>query len=108
MPLSISGISSALTGLVGPRSGSSGDTGADAASPSAVGADFGSALKQAIGALGDLSAKADNSTLKLATGQPVDIHEVMLNTDQASLGFSLALQVRNKLVDAYQEIMRMS
>ena len=46
--------------------------------------------------------------MKLATGQPVDIHEVMLNTEQASLGFSMALQVRNKLIDAYQEVMRMS
>jgi flagellar hook-basal body complex protein FliE len=32
----------------------------------------------------------------------------MLNTEQASLGFSMALQVRNKLIDAYQEVMRMS
>ena len=46
--------------------------------------------------------------MKLAAGEPIDIHEVMLNTEQASLGFSMALQVRNKLVDAYQEIMRMS
>jgi flagellar hook-basal body complex protein FliE len=32
----------------------------------------------------------------------------MLNTDQASLGFSMAVQARNKLVDAYAEVMRMS
>jgi flagellar hook-basal body complex protein FliE len=54
----------------------------------AAGTDFGSALKDA--------------------GEPIDVHEVMLNTEQASLGFSMALQVRNKLVDAYQEVMRMS
>src|SRR5689334_7179349 len=72
------------------------------------GADFGSALKQAVGALDQLGAKADASSLSLAKGDPVDIHEVMLNTEQASLGFSLAMQVRNKLVDAYQEVMRMS
>src|SRR5260370_37183054 len=72
------------------------------------GADFGSALKQAVGALGELSGKADASSLALAKGEPIDIHEVMLNTEQASLGFSMALQVRNKLIDAYQEVMRMS
>ena len=44
----------------------------------------------------------------MAKGDPIDIHEVMLNTEQASLGFSMALQVRNKLIDAYQEVMRMS
>jgi flagellar hook-basal body complex protein FliE len=74
----------------------------------AAGADFGSALKQAVGALDQLSTKADSSSLALAKGDPIDIHEVMLNNEQASLGFSMALQVRNKLTDAYQEVMRMS
>jgi flagellar hook-basal body complex protein FliE len=78
------------------------------ATPSAGGADFGSALKGAIGALGQLGAQADASSLALAKGEPIDLHEVMLNTEQASLGFSMALQVRNKLVDAYTEVMRMS
>jgi flagellar hook-basal body complex protein FliE len=73
-----------------------------------AGADFGSALNQAIGSLEQLGAKADASSLALAKGEPIDIHEVMLNTEQASLGFSMAVQVRNKLVDAYQEVMRMS
>jgi flagellar hook-basal body complex protein FliE len=73
-----------------------------------AGADFGSALKQAVGALDQLGQKADASSLSLAKGEPIDVHEVMLNTEQASLGFSMALQVRNKLVDAYQEVMRMS
>jgi flagellar hook-basal body complex protein FliE len=80
--------------------------GGGAATPG--GPDFGSALKDAVGALGQLGAKADASSLSLAKGNPIDIHEVMLNTEQASLGFSMALQVRNKLVDAYQEVMRMS
>ena len=78
------------------------------ATPQAGGADFGSALKDAVGALGQLGAQADASSLSLAKGNPVDLHEVMLNTEQASLGFSMALQVRNKLVDAYTEVMRMS
>jgi flagellar hook-basal body complex protein FliE len=82
--------------------------GSGAAPSAAGGADFGSSLKQAVGALGQLGAQADASSLSLAKGEPIDIHEVMLNTEQASLGFSMALQVRNKLVDAYTEVMRMS
>ncbi len=74
----------------------------------ATGAGFGDALKDAVHALGDLGAQADASTLQLATGEAVDVHDVMLQVEQASLGFQVALQVRNKLVDAYQEIMRMS
>jgi flagellar hook-basal body complex protein FliE len=98
MPISIGGTSP----LTPPLPSSGGGAGKPA------GADFGSALKQAVGALGELSAKADASSLSMAKGEPIDIHEVMLNTEQASLGFSLALQVRNKLIDAYQEVMRMS
>ena len=98
MPISIGGLSPLSPTL--PSSGG--------ASAKPAGADFGSALKQAVGALGELSGKADASSLAMAKGDPIDIHEVMLNTEQASLGFSMALQVRNKLVDAYQEVMRMS
>ena len=83
-------------------------SGAIGATPAAGGADFGSALKNAVGALGQLGAQADASSLSLAKGDPIDLHEVMLNTEQASLGFSMALQVRNKLMDAYTEVMRMS
>lgn len=97
----ISSISSGLSPLA-PKSPSS--TGSSAA----PGADFGSALKQAVGSLQQLGSQADSSSLALAKGDPIDIHEVMLANEQASLGFSMALQVRNKLVDAYSEIMRMS
>src|SRR5579872_2043462 len=72
------------------------------------GADFGSSLNQAIGALQQLGNQADASSLALAQGDPIDIHEVMIQNEQASLGFSMALQVRNKLLDAYTEVMRMS
>jgi flagellar hook-basal body complex protein FliE len=98
-------IPSTLNGILSPRPPTGGNSTQPQAAP---GADFGSMLKDAIGSLSSLGAKADESSLKLATGQPVDIHEVMLNTEQASLGFQVALQVRNKLVDAYSEIMRMS
>jgi flagellar hook-basal body complex protein FliE len=81
-------------------------SGSAAAKP--AGADFGSALKQAVGALNQLGSQADTSSLALAKGDPIDIHEVMLNAEQAGLGFSLAVQVRNKLIDAYTEVMRMS
>ncbi len=98
MPMNVGSALSALKPTLPSQSG--------AAKP--AGSDFGDALKQAVSSLGQLGQQADASSMKLAAGQPIDIHEVMLNTEQASLGFSMALQVRNKLVDAYQEIMRMS
>src|SRR5258708_22318356 len=98
MPISIGGLSP-----LKPTFPSS-----DGTSSKPPGADFGSALKQAVGALGELSGKADASSLALAKGEPIDIHEVMLDTEHASLGFSMALQVRNKLSDAYHEVIPMS
>jgi flagellar hook-basal body complex protein FliE len=97
---------SSIGGGLSPLSPKLPTLGGGAANPAGV--DFGSALKEAVGALNQLGAKADSSSLALAKGDPIDIHEVMLNNEQASLGFSMALQVRNKLVDAYTEVMRMS
>lgn len=68
---------------------------------------FGKALTEAIGSLDKLQQEADASGLQLASGEPVELHEVMLAQERASLSFELAVQVRNKLVEAYQDIMRM-
>ncbi len=47
------------------------------------------------------------ATVQLAAGEPVQLHDEMIAQDQAALGFQLAVQVRNKLVEAYQDVMRM-
>ncbi len=64
-------------------------------------------LSDAVGSLNKMEAEADSSTAKLAAGEPVELHEVLLATERASLAFQLAMQVRNKIIDAYQEVMRM-
>jgi flagellar hook-basal body complex protein FliE len=69
--------------------------------------DFGKALAEALEGLSRLQQEADARALQLAAGEPVELHEVMLAQDRASLGLQLAVQVRNKLVEAYQEIMRL-
>jgi flagellar hook-basal body complex protein FliE len=96
-----SGIAPLTPTLPGVTPGNSG-------SAQPVGGDFGSMLKQAVSSLQELGQHADASSLALAKGDPIDIHEVMLANEQASLGFSMAVQVRNKLVDAYSEVMRMN
>ena len=68
---------------------------------------FGKALTDAIGSLDKLQQEADAGSVQLAAGEPVELHDVMLSQERASLSFELAVQVRNKLVEAYQEIMRM-
>jgi len=69
-------------------------------------APFADVLQNAMQHLEGLQANADGAMALLASGQPVELHEVMLATEQASLGFRLALQVRTKIIEAYQEIMR--
>lgn len=67
---------------------------------------FGDVLNRAMKQLEGLQANADAATLQLVSGQPVEIHEAMLAMEEASLGLQLAVQVRNKVMEAYQEIMR--
>lgn len=68
---------------------------------------FGKALTSAIEGLNQVQNEADDKSVQLAAGNPIDLHEVMLARETASLDFQLALQVRNKLVEAYQDVMRM-
>ena len=50
---------------------------------------------------------ADRKIETFATGQPMDIHEVVIATEKADISLNLLIQIRNKLLDGYQEIMRM-
>src|SRR5215207_3161336 len=73
----------------------------------AAGGGFGQALTNAISGLNQSQNAADDASVRMAAGDPIDLHEVMLARETASLHFQLAVQVRNKLVEAYQDVMRM-
>ena len=68
---------------------------------------FGKALMSAVEGLDSVQKAADDKAMELATGEPVDLHDVMISRETASLHMQLALQVRNKLVEAYQDVMRL-
>lgn len=57
--------------------------------------------------LSDVSGTADAALTDLALGGETDIHDVVLAVEMESITFDLAVQIRNRLVDAYQEIFRM-
>jgi flagellar hook-basal body complex protein FliE len=81
------------------------------AKPAATGAggdSFAGALGSALGKLESGQAQATQASQDLATGKATDVSSVVMSVERASLELQLASQVRNKLVDAYQEIMRMS
>ncbi len=64
-------------------------------------------LTNAISSLNQTQNTASSDSVALATGQASDVTQVVTDVEKANLEMQLAVQVRNKAVDAYQEIMRM-
>jgi flagellar hook-basal body complex protein FliE len=64
-------------------------------------------LKQGIAEVNEGSKTADRLTTEVATGKDQNLHEAMLAMTQTELSFNFLVQVRNKALEAYQEIMRM-
>jgi flagellar hook-basal body complex protein FliE len=71
------------------------------------GADFSAWLSQQVDVLNRQLIDSDNQLRGLAVGEIENLHQVMMSLEKAKLSFELALQVRNKLLEAYQDIMRM-
>ena len=68
---------------------------------------FGEILKSHLAEVNHLQTSADASAQNLASGQDKDIHNTMIAMEKADVAFQLTMQVRNKVLEAYQEIMRM-
>jgi flagellar hook-basal body complex protein FliE len=71
------------------------------------GGTFGDMLKNAISTVNDVQKQSDVEIQKLMTGETQDLHTTMIAVQKADLSFQMMMQVRNKIVQAYQEIMRM-
>lgn len=68
---------------------------------------FAAFLKNNLNKVNDLQKEADALTKKMIAGDDVDLHQVMIATEKAEIAMQLTLQIRNKLVEAYQELNRM-
>jgi flagellar hook-basal body complex protein FliE len=68
---------------------------------------FSQTLQNALQAVNTSQTRASDLTSAYETGQTQDVAKVMLARQEASVGFEATLQVRNKLLNAYQEIMKM-
>ena len=76
--------------------------------PAAVNADFGQALKAALDQVNGAQLDAAKATESFDLNEPsANLHDVMMSLQKASLSFQTMVQVRNRLVSAYQEIMNM-
>jgi len=83
------------------------ETPAPAAAPATRGASFANVLQDSLKQVNTLQGEADRAIESLATGGPATLHDTMLAVEKAELSFKLMMQVRNKIVEAYQEILRM-
>lgn len=71
-----------------------------------AGIDFGRLLQTAVNEVAESQRIADQTINEFVTGGDIDVHEVVIAAEQASLTLSLAIQVRNKAVEAFQELLR--
>ena len=68
---------------------------------------FGSFLSDAIARVDQVQQGSQNAVQKFLSGEDEEVHKVALAAQEAELNFDLCMQIRNKVVSAYQEVMRM-
>jgi flagellar hook-basal body complex protein FliE len=93
----VSGVSAAGTTSAAGAAGSTGTAGAS----------FSNALGEGLDSLQSTQATADNLSVQAATGTLTNAHDLMIATTQAQLATQLTVALRNKAVDAFNEVMRM-
>jgi flagellar hook-basal body complex protein FliE len=77
------------------------------ATPHTAAPGFANWVQQEVSSLNTQLVTAEQGVQKLATGTAENLHEVMLQLEQARLAMQVAAQVRSKVVEAYQDVMRM-
>jgi flagellar hook-basal body complex protein FliE len=104
-----------MSQIYGPTSGIApisdvaqvGSPGSAATAGTAGASGFMDSLKSAIGKVNDTQMEAGRAVDALMTGDTQDLHRTMVALQQADVSFQLMMQIRNKLVSAYEEIQRM-
>ena len=92
------------SGVVGPQQNVLRPGVADKVEP---GQDFKSLLMKSINEVNRLQTEADEATVNLATGESDNVAEVFTAVKKAELAFQTLMQIRNKLMDAYDEVKQM-
>jgi flagellar hook-basal body complex protein FliE len=76
------------------------------AAPAAPQGGFGAAMLRELSGVNQDLLRADAETRALAAGQVDNLHQVMIHLEETRLEFQLLVQVRNRVLEAYQEVMR--
>jgi flagellar hook-basal body complex protein FliE len=89
-PVQENGLPGKMTGVGTPKAGPS----------------FKDTLSSFLQDVNGLQNKADESIRKMASGEINDVHQVMESVEEANTAFNMMMEIRNKVMDAYQEVMR--
>jgi flagellar hook-basal body complex protein FliE len=105
----LNSVVTAMPGLVGGARTPSlaPDLALDATGSASGSAPFADLLTDAVGQVNQLESQAHAAVDGLMTGSGVDVHQAMIATEKADMAFELALAVRNKAVQAYQQVIGM-
>ena len=92
---------------IGVGSSSSNSNSISSGSVSGTQKSFAETLNEAISNVNELQKASDKGMQNLATGRTDNVAEVMIAAEKADIALKLMIQVRNKIIDAYQDIMKM-
>jgi flagellar hook-basal body complex protein FliE len=92
---------------IGPIGGIGELRGPAAAPPPGSATRFTEALTDAIGTVDALQHKSEAAQADFARGAPVELHDVLIEIEEAEIAFRTMMEVRNKIVEAYRDVMRM-
>jgi flagellar hook-basal body complex protein FliE len=97
-------MSNAIPGLPTSTPGLGSSAGLGSGAGAAGETDFMSTLRNAMDQVGELQSEADGKVAQLLTGNGQDVHSTMIAVQKANLAFEMMVQVRNKIVQAYQQV----
>ena len=80
----------------------------DGSRPSAQSSRVGDTFKAALDRLNESQQTSDDLISMLAAGEDVDVHQVMLAVEETDVNFRISMAIRDRLVEAYREVMRMA
>ena len=103
----INSMSSATHAMQGLTGAGAGNAATSVGGSGASSTPFSELLTDAVGQVDQLESQAHAAVAGLMTGSGVDVHQAMIATQKASMAFELALAVRNKAVQAYQQVIGM-
>lgn len=106
MEMGIEAVASAAA-MQGPLGAAPGARAAYAVQGGGAGDVFANLIRRELGELNASVGTAEIAMRDLAAGKPVELHEVMISLEHARLSVQTFVQVRNKLVESYQDLMRM-